>query len=136
MMKKIMCVVGVGVLVVGMLGLMAQNPVKITTGEGVERVTGASGAEYNSGMTLVPDTLTAVTATTTKVQVIWCSNATSSAATLTLTDTAGLPYGTAVSITGNSIALIHNSLVGVPMVGIKWQAGTAKSLYCQIVGVQ
>jgi hypothetical protein len=117
----------------------AQVSVKITDSTAAERIVAAAGREYDSTMTTVPDSNTAVTTTTTKVQLIWCANTTGNAVTLTMTDNQQSPktYVPAVSLPANSVTVMANSPVGIRWLGgIKWQAGTASALNCQIVGVQ
>lgn len=117
----------------------AQGPIKLVDGTGAELRLAASGVAYNSGMTLVPDSATAVTAVTTRVQLIFCANISGADATVTITDNQGSPkvYFNAVTISKNQSMLLHASAIGLPYAsGIKWTAGTASAINCQIVGVQ
>lgn len=117
----------------------AQGPIKLVDGTGAELRLAASGVAYDSGMTTVPDSATAVTAVTTKVQLIFCANISGSDATITITDNQSSPktYFNAVTITKNQSMLLHTSAIGLPYRdGIKWTAGTASAISCQIVGVQ
>jgi len=141
-LKKALTLVPQALPIVGLFvgGLaFAQGPVKLVDGNSVELRLAASGVGYNSGMTLVPTSATAVTTTTTKVQLIFCANVSAAAATLTITDNQSTPktYFNAVSIAANQSVLVHSSTIGLPYSGgIKWTAGTANAINCQIVGVQ
>lgn len=117
---------------------MAQLPVKQVDGTGTFVKNGAAGREVTYGMQLVPTSSTAVTSTTTKVQVIFCANTTGGAVTLTITDNQGSPvtYYPAVSLPANSATLLHSGVGLTFTSGIKWSAGTVSAVYCQIEGVQ
>lgn len=115
--------------------LFAQT--KLVDGNGNEYILAAAGAKYNSGLTTVSASLTAVTSTTTKVQIIHCTNTTGSAATLTVANGAGTEYFTTVSVAANSVMVVHYGTVGLTYTGgVKLQSGTASALKCQIEGVQ
>ena len=130
------------ILLIGLMvgiGLFGQGPVKLVNGLGSELQISAGGNSYDSGMTLLPATLTALTASTTKVQLIFCANIAAGAVTLTITDnqTSAKTYFNAVSIAANTSVLVHSSTVGLPFAsGIKWTASATNSLNCQVVGVQ
>ena len=118
---------------------VAQTGVRLVeTGTWKEIIVAAAGTSYNSGMTSVPNSDTLLTATTTKVQLIFCSNNTGSAATITITDNAGspIPYFAAISMAANSATSLHNGPMGMTMAGIRWTQGTSGAIECQIEGVQ
>ena len=95
--------------------------------------------DYDTGLTVVPNVLTAVTAATTKIQGIWCNNITANPVTLTITDTTGTALvggANPFSFPGGSNGALLNIPVGVALTGIKWIAGTASALNCSIVGLQ
>jgi hypothetical protein len=134
MIKKLMVI---GLLLGGVV--FGQAPTKLVDGGGNELQIAGGGKSYNSGMVTLTDSLTAATAVTTKVQLIFCANVTAGAVTLTITDnqTSAKTYFAAVSLSANSSVLVHSSTVGLPFAsGIKWNASAAASLNCQIVGVQ
>lgn len=96
-------------------------------------------ADVEQMMAFVPNTSTAVTTETTYVQLLMCS--TTSATTLTVTDTAGTDYFNAVSLSANQTTLVYSAgattgsgRVGLKMVGIKWSAGNANAVKCQLQG--
>jgi hypothetical protein len=91
---------------------------------------------YDSTVTALPNTLTALTATTTWVNVLFCNNTDSSSHTLTVTDTAGHAYASALSISGNTNKVVFESTPGIKMVGIKWNADASSVLVCQVEGRQ
>ncbi|MFN7996952.1 MAG: hypothetical protein U0Q18_25280 [Bryobacteraceae bacterium] len=91
---------------------------------------------YNSTIQVVPSALTAVTATTTYVQQITCSNNTNAGTTILITDTAGNPYVPTATVLPGQFFVAAYGPNGVPMVGIKWQAGAASTINCQITGSQ
>lgn len=99
----------------------------------------AQPAYIEQMMAAVPNTSTAVTTRTTYVQLLICSA--SSTSTLTVTDTAGNIYFNAVAMTANQTTLVYTAggnqgNTGIKMVGIKWAAGNANAVYCQLQGVQ
>lgn len=115
--------------------LHAQAPVKIVDGRSLAVNLGPAGTPIVYAMQLVPNSATAVTSTVTYVQLIVCANTSASEVTILLTNTAGTAYYPTVALPANSATVLHAG-VGMYMNGIKWTAGTASVLYCQIQGVQ
>jgi hypothetical protein len=120
------------------LSLAAQLPVRTVDRAGETVHAEPAGTKYVALMQVVPNSTTVLTATTTKVQLILCNNQTGSAATLTITDGSGTPktYFPTVSIAANSVVLLYSGIGFTMTSGLKWSAGTATAIYCQIEGVQ
>jgi hypothetical protein len=98
-----------------------------------------SGPPFGSTIQTVPNSSTAVTANTLQITDFFCTNTTATAATITLTDTAGNVIVSAKSIAAHDfVALIQASTGGggIVAVGVKWQAGTASALNCYLGGAQ
>lgn len=114
----------------------AAVPVRPVGANDAEMVLGAVGKRYLVEMTAVPNSNTPVTTEATKVQVLLCSNITAGAVVLSVTNTAGTQYLPSVSLPANSTTMVFGSSVGFYMNGIKWQAGSSNSIFCQIEGVQ
>lgn len=121
------------------LGAMAQSPSKLVDGNGSELQLAAGGKKVDTGLILATGSPVAYLSATTTVQLIHCHNATSSAATVTITDGAGSPvtYFPAVSLAGNSVMIANYGTVGMSFAGgVKVSAGTTSAIYCRIIGVQ
>lgn len=118
--------------------LAAQLPVRTVDRAGDTVHAEPAGTKYVALMQVVPSSTTVLTATTTKVQLILCNNQTATAATLTITDGSGTPktYFPAVSIAANSVVMLYSGVGFTMTSGVKWSAGTATAIYCQIEGVQ
>ena len=95
---------------------------------------------YDSGLVTVPNALTVVTAGVTTVNNIWCNNLTASSVNLSITDTAGnyiVGSGTVPFVfPASSNGMLFNSAKGLKYTGLKWIAGTAAALNCQVGGYQ
>jgi len=92
---------------------------------------------YDSGITVIPGSSTAITTTATCVFSIFVTNTTGSAATFSLTDNAGTPnnYIVSFSVPANSNMLLP--MGGIKFLsGIKWSQVTTSAVLGQIVGVQ
>lgn len=118
--------------------LAAQLPVRVVDRNNDVVQAEPAGTKYVALMQVVPNSTTVLTSTTTKVQLILCNNQTGSAATLTITDGSGTPktYFPAVSVAANSVVMLYSGVGFTMTSGIKWSAGTATAIYCQIEGVQ
>lgn len=92
---------------------------------------------YDSGITALPTTSTAITSTATCVDAVLFVNSTASTQTVTLTDNQGSPvaYLSGFQIPANSTLVydLHNAKFAS---GVKWQATNAASVNAQIVGLQ
>lgn len=100
---------------------------------------GEAFADIEQMMATVPNTLTVVTTKTTYVQLIVCSA--TSTSTLLITDTAGNVYFPTIAVTANQATVLFTAYgfggtSGLKMVGIKWQAGGANVVNCQLQGYQ
>jgi hypothetical protein len=123
------------VLLVGTLS--AQTPFKLVDGLGRALQISAAGAAYNSTLTAATTSPTAMTSTTTKVQLIHCVNNTAGAVTVTIKDGADVVYVDAVSMAANSVFVIHYGTVGLTYTsGVKLSASANSSIKCQVEGVQ
>lgn len=119
-------------------GLFGQGPTKLVDGAGNELVLAKGGQRYTAYLQAITTGGVTITTVPTNVQLLFCTNSSGSAATLTVADTQGSPvtFWTAVSIAANSVMLMHASTVGLFMQGIKLTAGTNSALSCQVQGVQ
>jgi hypothetical protein len=96
---------------------------------------------YESVMSNPPTSSTSLTATTTCVSLIYVSNTTSSAATLTVQDQ-GTGCNSAACIWIDAFSVPSNSNMVIPLYGakfasgIKWSQGTANALSVDIIGNQ
>ena len=125
-------------LLLGVGLALGQVSVKPTDGTGTERILGAAGREYNSDLTAITTSGVTITSTTTKVQLLYCTNASGSDVTLTLADTQGSPvtYMTTVNVVANSVFLFNAGTIGLRMQGVKITASANSRLLCQVQGVQ
>lgn len=102
--------------------------------------TAASGTyttSYNSGLTQLTNSAgTVLTASTTQVQILYCSNITAGAVTVTIENAAGLDLVTAFSIAANSNVTFVNNQTGIVMVGVNWWASANTSINCYLGGNQ
>lgn len=116
----------------------AQVGVKIVDGTSTAVVLGATGSVYESALTAIATGGgTAITATTTKVQLIYCTNNTGSATTLTIKDGGGNTYMSAATLAANSVVLIAYGTLGLTYTGgITISAGNTATVSCQVKGVQ
>ena len=103
------------------------NPLKVQP-----RVRGT--ADYDSGISAVPNTSTAVTATTTYVDKILVTNASDTQRTFSLTNTAGGEIISQFPIAPRNTHVFD--LGGMEMVGIKWLASASSAIRGQIKGWQ
>jgi hypothetical protein len=118
------------------VGVFAQNAVRITDSRGNETVVAASGIKYNSGLTALTTTPTALTSTTLKVQVIHCKSNSSTATTITIKDGNDVVYFDAVSLAASSVMVAHYGAVGLTYTnGIKVSAAANSTISCQVEGV-
>lgn len=118
---------------------VANTPSVTLTGNGnVRSITRAAYVnDYDSGISAVPNASTSLTATTTLVTSIFCSNNTAVDRTLNITDTAGNNYTSpGFVLAAHSNGSIFNLQRGMVMTGIKWAAGAAAAITCQVVGMQ
>lgn len=92
--------------------------------------------DFDSGLNPVATGPTSLTANTVLIQNIYCHNATGTAATLTITNTAGTAYVQAQSIAPNTTVQLLNGGKGLQMVGIKVSTGTNNAINCQFSGYQ
>lgn len=122
----------------------AQLPVKNVDGKGNELNFASSGRPFTVYMTTVPNSATVVTDGTTTInqdfglQLLYCSNPTGGAVTLSFSDNQGSPvsYATTVSLAANSVNGVFASPIGLRMKGgMKWTAGTSSAISCQVQGV-
>lgn len=96
---------------------------------------------YESVMTNPPTSATSLTATTTCVALIYVSNVTASAASLTIQDQ-GTGCNSAACVWIDAFSVPANSNMAIPLYGgkfasgIKWSQGTANALSVDIVGNQ
>ena len=91
------------------------------------------GTPFNSYMTPVATGPIAVTALTGAFR-FYCNNTTGSAATLTITDTAGVAFASAFSVPANSNLTIPPAGYYMKMVGIKTSTGTNNAVNCLVDG--
>lgn len=102
---------------------------------------GCGTTNYESVMTNPPTASTSLTATTTCVAMIYVSNTTASAATLTIQDQ-GTNCNTAACIWIDAFSVPANSNMVIPLYGakmtggIKWNQGTANALSADVLGNQ
>ena len=102
---------------------------------------GCGTTNYESVMANPPTAATSLTATTTCVSLIYVTNNTASAATLTITDQ-GTGCNAAACIWINAFSLPANSNMMINLQGakfasgIKWSQGTANALSVEILGNQ
>jgi hypothetical protein len=117
---------------------LAQVSVKPTDGNGTERILGAAGKVYSSYLQAITTGGTTITSTSTYVQLIYCTNATGTARTITLADTQGSPvtFMTDVSVAANSVFLFNAGTIGLYMQGVKVTASANSAISCQVQGVQ
>lgn len=109
---------------------------------GYSRAQNACGTtNYESGMTNPPTSSTSLTATTTCVALIYVSNTTASAATITIQDQ-GTGCNSAACIWVDAFSVPPNSNMALPLYGmkfasgIKWIQGTSNALSVDILGNQ
>lgn len=127
-----------------MLGLVmasamfGQLPVKVTDGLGTEQIIGASGKKYLNYSQAITTAGVVITSSNTYVNLLFCSNNTSGAVTLTVTDNQGSPvtFFPATSMAANSAVLLYAGPIGLYMQGIKITAGSNSAISCQVQGVQ
>lgn len=93
--------------------------------------------DYDSGLVAVPSSATTLTAANTLVSSIYCNNRTAGAVTLSITNAAGTAeYVTSYQFPANSFGTLFELPRGMLMAGVRWTAGAATSIYCQVVGMQ
>jgi hypothetical protein len=95
------------------VSLFAQQNVKVVNGSGKEYISGAAGKVYNSALTAVTTSPTALTTITTKVQVIHCTNSSAGTVALTVKNGADVEYFTTVSMAANSVMVVQYGSVGL-----------------------
>lgn len=97
----------------------------------------AYAVDYDSGLVAVPNAATNVTAANTLVSSIYCNNKTAGAVALSITNAAGTAeYVTNYQFPANSSGTLFELPRGMLMAGVRWVAGAANSIYCQVVGMQ
>lgn len=129
------------ILALGLLALpvMAQLPVKNVDGSNNELQIAAGGKRFESALTAITTGGVTVTAVTTKVQTIFCTEIGNAATTLTVTDNQGSPvtYINAVSMASPSILVIGYGTQGLTFTsGLIISASANTQIKCQVVGVQ
>ena len=99
--------------------------------------TACGSTAYDSGITTLPTTSTALTATATCVSSIVFVNTTASAQSVTITDNQGTPvaYLSGFQIPANSTFVYDLNSVKLSG-GIKWSAVNATSVNAQVIGFQ
>lgn len=125
-------------LVVGCaLPASGQVSVKPTDGAGTERILGAAGKMYDSGLTAITTGGVTITSTQTAVQLLFCTNASGTDRTITVSNAAASAvYLTTVNVTANSAFLLHAGTIGLNMAGVKITASANSAISCQVQGVQ
>jgi hypothetical protein len=114
----------------------SQLPTKQVNGNGKEVINGAAGTVFNSGLTALTTTPTALTTSTLKVQTIHCKSNNSTATTVTIKDGSDTIYYEAVSLAANSVFIAQYGSVGITFSGgIKVSAGANTTVSCQVEGV-
>lgn len=102
---------------------------------------GCGTTNYESVMTNPPTSATSLTATTTCVTVIYVSNTTASAASITIQDQ-GTGCNSAACVWVDAFSVPANSNMAIPLYGakfsggIKWSQGTANALSADVIGNQ
>jgi hypothetical protein len=91
-------------------------------------------ADYDSGMSAVPNVSTAVTASTTYVERLIVTNISDAQRAFSLTNTAGDEVISQLPIAPHETRVFD--LGGAELVGIKWLASAAAAVRAQIVGAQ
>ena len=92
---------------------------------------------FDSGITSVPTTEAAATATASCVQAIYCNNLTASAQVFSIKDNAATPIVVVngFSLPGNSNILL--TFGGIKFnLGVRWVATNASSVNCQVLAYQ
>jgi hypothetical protein len=99
--------------------------------------TACGATAYDSGMTTLPTSSTAVTSTATCVNAIVFVNTTASTQTVTVSDNQGTPltYLSSFQLPANS-TLVYDLQFVKMSAGIKWSATNATSVNAQIIGFQ
>ncbi|MEQ1949021.1 MAG: hypothetical protein ABL995_17650 [Bryobacteraceae bacterium] len=99
--------------------------------------TACGSTAYDSGMVTLPNTSTALTATSTCVNTIIFVNTTASTQTVTVTDNQGAPltYLTGFQIPANS-TFVYDLQFAKLTSGVKWSATNASAVNAQVVGLQ
>lgn len=93
--------------------------------------------DYDSGLVAVPNAAATLTAANTLVYSIFCNNKTAGPVTLSITNAAGTgEYVTSYSFPANSFGALFELRKPMLMAGVRWVAGAATSIYCQVVGMQ
>ncbi len=103
----------------------------------INPLTSCGNTIFDSGITTIPTTEAAATATTTCVQAIYVNNLTASAQTFSIKDNAATPIVivNAFSLPGNSNILL--TFGGIKFnLGVRWVATNASALNAQILGYQ
>lgn len=92
---------------------------------------------YDSGLTVLPTSSTAITTTATCVDAVLFVNTTASVQTVTLTDNQGSPvaYLSGFQVPANS-TMVYDLHYAKFANGIKWLATNATSVNAQVVGFQ
>jgi hypothetical protein len=129
--------------VLGQTTMSASVPVVVASNQSPVPVIATSGSlitDYTSGATATVLSTTAgtvLTSATVLVMHIRCWNQTGSAATVTITDTAGVNIiPPAFSIPALTVEPFLESAVGEEYTGIKWSAGTGAAILCKVKGRQ
>lgn len=100
-----------------------------------QSLTGNFGPDIATGWQILSSTSnTVLTATTTKILVLLCANTSGSAATVTVTDTAGDAVVSQYSIAGHGFQVFIESMTGVIANGVNWWSNAANALSCYLGG--
>ena len=132
-----------GANVIGNVGQNGAWTMGLSTGSNVigyvrtAPLTSCGTVVYDSGITVLPNSTTAATTTSTCVNSIYLSNTTASAVSVTVTDNQGSPvtYVATFSLPAYSSLLLPFGGIKFNN-GIKWYAGTASSVNGQVLGYQ
>ncbi len=103
----------------------------------INQLSSCGNTVFDSGITTLPTTEAAATATSTCVQAIYVNNLTGSAQTFSIKDNQATPvvYVNSFSLPGNSDMLL--TFNGIKFAsGVRWVASTSSAVNAQILGYQ
>lgn len=123
-------------MVLMVAAMQAQTPVTIVERGGTKIVLGAIGATYNSGMTAIVTTGTAITTSNIKFKVIWCRNDSAGALNITVADAAGEVYVPTQSMAAKSVLFVAGTDMGVSVAGLTITASANSAIKCQVEGAR
>jgi len=115
--------------------LLSQVPVKEVDGSGSERFTAAAGKAFVIDLYTITNSSVSQTTSNVWIQSWQCTNTTGTAATLTIENTAGTDFVSALSIPATGVASANYNARGLRLVGLKWFSGTSSALNCTLAGV-